>query len=107
MDGKDDAGEAVAASARPEATLCLVSDQMKSCLAEMATDTLRADAWNRSCLTRLSAALLVGGALLLAGCMADGPTTKQALPFGNSARDELIRKQAQSNSHSTARQAEL
>jgi hypothetical protein len=73
----------------------------------MATKSLRADAGDRSWRTRLSAAVLVGAALLLAGCAAEGPTTKQSLPFGNSARDELIRKQAQSNSLPAARKTGL
>jgi hypothetical protein len=55
----------------------------------------------------LTAAGLLGATLLLAGCATEGPPTKPSLPFGKNARDESIRKQAQSGSFPTAQQAGL
>jgi hypothetical protein len=70
---------------------------------------VRTNANNFRCrLTRLTAAGVVGAAMLLAGCnAAEGPQKKPLLPFSKNARDESIRQQAQSDSFPTARQAGL
>jgi hypothetical protein len=74
---------------------------------EMSTNTLYGSAPNRRCLTRLMAAGMLAAALLLAGCASEGLPEKPSLPFGKNARDESIRKQAQSDSFPTAQQAGL
>ena len=53
--------------------------------------------------TRATAAGTIGAALLLAGCTAAGPLK----PFGNAAREDAIRRQAQADPFPTAQQAGL
>jgi hypothetical protein len=53
----------------------------------------------------MTAAGMVGAVLLLSGCAATDTSEKPSFPFGQNARDEAIRKQAQSDSLPTAQRA--
>jgi hypothetical protein len=68
---------------------------------------MHANASNRRRFSRLIAAGLFGAALSLAGCASEGLPAKSSLPFAKNARDESIRKQAQSDSFPKAKQAGL
>jgi hypothetical protein len=68
---------------------------------------MHTNATNRSCFTRLIAAGLIGAALFSAGCASESMPGQSSLPFGKNARDESIRKQAQSDSFPKAKQAGL